>query len=56
MKTKLKKLIAKLKKENKTTKVALEEGLSKYLTSRARQTIRMNELFIEELEVLLKLA
>ena len=52
MKEKINKLIDKLNKEIEKTQKALDEGLSKYNTSRARQTIKMNQDFIKELEAL----
>ncbi len=53
MEKKIKKLITKLKKENDKFKKALDEGLSKYNSSRARQTIQMNIVYMKDLENLL---
>lgn len=46
-------LINKLKKENETLTKELESGLSKFKTSRVRQSIQMNKQFINELESIL---
>ena len=53
MKDKINKLIKKLKLENVKFQKALDKGLSKYNSSRARQTIHMNTEFIGRLEATL---
>ena len=50
MKTKLNKLITKLTEENEEVRKKLNKGLSKYKTSRAKQTLQMNLDFIEQLQ------
>ena len=53
MENKIKDIIKKLNEENVKFQKALDEGLSKYNTSRTRQAIKMNSEFIKELETTL---
>jgi hypothetical protein len=50
MEDKINKIIKKLKKQNDKFQKALDKGLTKFKSSRARQSIQMNTEFIAELE------
>jgi len=50
MEKKIENIIKKLQTENVEFQKALDKGLSKYNTSRTRQSIKINKEFIKELE------